>query len=169
MKYLKTWRWLLGTLSHSKPGSGGTFCFGPMKTQSMPALSSTGYDVSFTFSLYASPSVQLGISTQLPSTSNFQPWYTQRRPHSSLRPKNNGALRCGQKASTMAALPLVSLKAMRSSPRSLSRTGSQSGPGNSSDNNAGIQKRRNNSPIGVPGPTCVSNWLSLDDSIQPQS
>ena len=29
-------------------------------------------------------------------TSNFQPWYTQRRPPSSLRPKNSDAPRCGQ-------------------------------------------------------------------------
>ena len=35
------------------------------------------------------------MSTQRPSASNFQPWYTQRRPHSSLRPKNRSAPRCG--------------------------------------------------------------------------
>jgi hypothetical protein len=29
-----------------------------------------------------------GMSTQAPVVSNFQPWYTQRRPSSSLRPKN---------------------------------------------------------------------------------
>ena len=38
----------------------------------------------------------VGRSTHLPSASNFQPWYTQRSPHSSLRPKNIGARRCGQ-------------------------------------------------------------------------
>ncbi len=37
-----------------------------------------------------------GMSTQLPAASNFQPWYTHRSPHSSLRPKNIGARRCGQ-------------------------------------------------------------------------
>jgi hypothetical protein len=31
------------------------------------------------------------MSTQRPSTSNFHPWYTQRRPHSSLRPKKSEA------------------------------------------------------------------------------
>ena len=38
----------------------------------------------------------LGMSTHVPSASNFQPWYTQRRPASSLRPKNSEAPRCGQ-------------------------------------------------------------------------
>ena len=37
-----------------------------------------------------------GISRQVPFTSNFHPWYEQRRPSSSLRPKNIGAPRCGQ-------------------------------------------------------------------------
>jgi len=30
------------------------------------------------------------------STANFHPWYTQRNPHSSLRPKNMLARPCGQ-------------------------------------------------------------------------
>ena len=38
----------------------------------------------------------LGISMHLPAVSNFQPWYTQRRPLSSLRPKKSEAPRCGQ-------------------------------------------------------------------------
>ena len=37
-------------------------------------------------SLYVLSSVSVGISTQEPPTSNFQPWYVQRMPFSSLRP-----------------------------------------------------------------------------------
>ena len=57
-------------------------------------------------------------------------------------------------------LPLVSRKATRSSPRMRQRIGSLSGWGNSEDSRAGSQKRRNSSPIGVPGPTRVRSSLS---------
>ena len=40
------------------------------------------------------------------------------------------------------------------------RFGGQSGSGNSSLSNAGIQKYLNRSPIGVPGPVCVNLRLS---------
>src|SRR5579885_465361 len=61
--------------------------------------------------------------------------------------------------------PLLSRKATSSSPSSFTRTGSQSGAGSSSESSTGSQNRRSSSPIGVPGPTCVSRslsaWLSM--------
>ena len=54
---------------------------------------------------------------------------------------------------------------MRSSLSSRRRTGAQSGPGSSSRESAGSQKRRNSSPIGVPGPVWVSSALSSFESI----
>src|SRR5436190_402906 len=74
-------------------------------------------------------------------------------PHSSLRPKKSEAPRCGQCASTTPTCPSLSLKATRSSPSRRSRAGGQSGSGISPGSSAGSQKRRNSSPMGVPGPT----------------
>ena len=68
-----------------------------------------------------------GMSTHAPLASNFQPWYTQRSPHSSLRPKNIGARRCGQNALTTPTRPSVSRNAMRSSPSTRRRIGGPSG------------------------------------------
>ena len=49
-----------------------------------------------TLDLKSDSAGSFGMSMQRPSTSNFQPWYTQRRPLSSLRPKKSDAPRCGQ-------------------------------------------------------------------------
>src|SRR6185436_4082867 len=49
---------------------------------------------------------------------------------------------------------------MRSSPSILTRTGVQSGSGNSDESNAGSQKRLNSSPIGVPRPVWLNSSLS---------
>ena len=70
-----------------------------------------------------------GMSTHLPSTSYFQPWCTQRRPHSSLRPKKRFEPRCAQRGSSSPTLPLVSRKATSSSPITLTRIGALSGSG----------------------------------------
>src|SRR3954471_21572876 len=56
--------------------------------------------------------------------------------------------------------PLLSRNANRSSPRILIFLGGPSRSGSSSDSSAGIQKRRNSSPIGVPLPLPVRNSLS---------
>src|SRR4051794_32464356 len=100
------------------------------------------------------------MSRHVPSTSNFQPWYTQRRPPSSLRPKNREAPRCGHACSSKPTLPDASRNAMSRSPRSTTRKGSASGPGNSVESAAGTQYSRRKAPIGVPGPTRVSNSFS---------
>ena len=103
--------------------------------------------------------------THAPLRSNFQPWYTQCRPQSSLRPKNIGARRCGQNASTMPISPFVSRNATRSSPRIRARTGGASGAPSSDAGMMGVQKRRKSSPIGVLGPVRTSNSLSALVSI----
>ena len=64
-----------------------------------------------------------GMSWQLPSTENFQPWYTQRRPPSSLRANTSGAPRCGQAWSTSPTRPALSRNATRSSPSRRTRYG----------------------------------------------
>src|SRR5690242_2516720 len=61
----------------------------------------------------------------------------------------------------MPTRPSESRKASRSSPRSLIFLGGPSRSGNSADRSAGIQKRRSNSPIGVPLPLRVRNSLSV--------
>ena len=66
----------------------------------------------------------------------------------------------------MPTLPSVSLKAMSFSPKTCSLTGVLSALGTSSANITGSQKRRNSSPMGVPGPTCVINSLSSRVSIR---
>src|ERR1700755_1432694 len=104
-----------------------------------------------------------GISTQLPAASNFQPGYTHRNPHSSLRPKTMGAPRCGHLLPTRPTIPEESRNAIRSSPNIRTRTGGPSGSGTSSVNNAGNQYRRKPAPIGDCGPTRVSrSFISLD-------
>src|ERR1700753_1450829 len=60
----------------------------------------------------------------------------------------------------MPTLPFVSRQGRRSSLRILIFLGGPSRSGNSADNRAGIQKRRINAPIAVPGPLCVSRSLS---------
>src|SRR5437016_14608492 len=60
----------------------------------------------------------------------------------------------------MPTRPLLSRKASKSSPSILIFFGGPSRSGNSADRSAGIQKRRSNSPIGVPVPIPVRNSLS---------
>ena len=52
----------------------------------------------------------LGISKQVPSASNFQPWKIQRKPHSSLRPRNSEAPQWAQNSSSSPTCPLLSGK-----------------------------------------------------------
>src|SRR6266446_3169869 len=82
----ETYRCVDGRSNQSKPGLGGFLSAGPIYAQSTSPASTTGYAWSFTLALKVSPSGTLGKSTQSPCTSNFQPWYTHRSPHSSLRP-----------------------------------------------------------------------------------
>src|SRR5258705_1200476 len=56
--------------------------------------------------------------------------------------------------------PRVSRKASSSSPMTTIFFGVPSASGNSSDSSTGIQKRRSNSPMPVPGPLSVRNLLS---------
>src|SRR4029453_10217754 len=105
------------------------------------------------------------MSTQCPSQLNFQPWYTQRRPSSSFRPKKRDAPRCGQWFWISPILPDVTRKAMRFSPRSRTRTGAPSRSGSWLVMSAGIQYWRRRSPVGVPRPTRQSSSLSSLESI----
>jgi len=59
-----------------------------MKTQINPPASTAGYAVMVTLCLKFDSGGSFGMSTQAPVVSNFHPWYTQRSPASSLRPKN---------------------------------------------------------------------------------
>src|SRR5205814_8802015 len=96
-----------------------------------------------------------GRSTHWPFTSYFHPWYGQRSPHSSLRPNHSDTPRWAQNSSIRPSRPSVSRKATSFSPRSFTRTGGQSRSGSSQSSSAGIQYRRNSSPIGAPGPVRV--------------
>ena len=80
-----------------------------------------------------------GMSTQRPVTSYFQPWYEQRSPHSSLRPKKSDAPRCGQLAASSPTSPRVSRNATRFSPSRRTFFGGQSGAGSSLEGRHGIQ------------------------------
>src|SRR5215216_4786065 len=153
---LVTNRWLAGTWVHSSSGGGGTSSDGPRYAHSTPPRSCTGYAVVRTLDLKSDSGGSLGMSTQVPSVSNFQPWYTQRKPFSSLRPKNSDAPRCGQLWLTSPTRPLVSRNETRSSPSKRTRTGSESVVGSSDERANGCQNRLNRSPIGVPRPTRVS-------------
>ena len=97
---------------------------------------------------------------------------TGRRRRTSSRGRRSAGRspRCGRRRATPAGAgsapragrsrPGVSRKATSSSPRSLTRTGGQSGSGSSRARSAGIQYRRIVVPIGVPGPTRVTRSLS---------
>src|SRR5690348_15640890 len=97
---------------------------------------------------------------QLPCVSNFQPWYRQRRPFSSLRPRNSEAQRCGHLWSIMPTRPELSRNPISFSPSSINRTGAPS-VSNSDDFAAGIQYCRIKLPMTVPGPTRTRSSLSL--------
>src|SRR5262245_46231608 len=105
------------------------------------------------------------MSTHAPSQSNFQPWYTQRRPSPSLRPKKSEAPRCGQWFWMSPTRPEVARKATRFSPSSRTRTGAPSASGSSAETSAGIQYSRSSAPIGLPGPTRQSSSLSSPESM----
>src|SRR5437899_9704668 len=81
-------------------------------------------------------------------------------PHSSLRPSQRLAPRCGQYWSMIPTTPLVSRKASSSSPITTIFIGGPSASGNSFDSSTGIQNRRSNSPIPVPAPLSVRKALS---------
>src|SRR5438093_3971444 len=131
----------------------------------MSFRSTHGYAVAWIFDLKLLSSGSLGMSTQWPSQLYFQPWYTQRRPSSSLRPKKSDAPRCGQWFWMRPILPEVTRKAIRFSPSSRTRTGAPSRSGNSLDIRAGIQYWRNKFPVGVSRPTRQSSSLSSLESI----
>src|SRR5262247_2166331 len=105
------------------------------------------------------------MSTHAPSQSNFQPWYTQRSPSSSFRPKKSEAPRCGQWFWMRPILPEVARKAIRFSPRRRTRTGAPSRSGSSLDMSAGIQYWRTRVPTGVPDPTRQRSSLSSLESM----
>ena len=145
----------------SKSGSGGGVERGPMYAQTIPFRSWVGYAVACTLVLKSDSAGSLGMSTQWPAASNFQPWYTQRRPSSSLRPKNSDAPRCGQLFWISPMLPVLVLKPISSSPSSLTRSGAPSRSGSSSALIAGTQYCRIKLPIGVPGPDATQNTRCL--------
>ena len=80
-------RCVSGCCVNSNRGSGGRCAGGPMYAQITPPSSTVGYAAVLTLCLKSYSSGSLGISTQAPFTSNFQPWYTHRMPFSSLRPR----------------------------------------------------------------------------------
>ncbi len=80
-----------------------------------------------------------GRSTHWPFTSYFQPWYGQRRPHSSFLPNHRDTLRCAQNSSITPMRPSLSRKATSFSPMICTRTGAQSGSATSQPCSAGIQ------------------------------
>src|SRR6266542_6842019 len=105
------------------------------------------------------------MSTHFPSTSYFQPWYVQRRPFSSLRPKKRSAQRWAQARSMRPTRQLVSRNARSLSPNNVTRRGEPSGSWRSDSSKNGNQNLRTSSPMGVPRPTCVSRSFSSRVSI----
>ena len=117
----------------------------------MPPDSWVGYAFALTRSLKLLDGGSLGMSMQLPSASNCQPWYGQRSPHRpspgvpgasvvpSLRPKYSDAPRCGQFSWIRPTLPLRSRNATRSSPSRRTLTGSPPGAATSLTSSAGVQ------------------------------
>src|SRR5258708_347871 len=81
-------------------------------------------------------------------------------PHSSLRPSQRLAPRCGQYWSMTPTTPRLSRNASSSSPITTIFFGGPSASGSCFDSSTGIQKRRSNSPIPVPAPLSVRNLLS---------
>ena len=81
----------------------------------------------------------LGMSTHFPVRSNFQPWYGQRMPDASLRPKYMLAPRCGQASASAPTRPSLSRNMTRFSPSRRMRLMVPSGSGNSRLGSAGNQ------------------------------
>jgi len=82
------------------------------------------------------------------------------RPDSSLRPSQSETRRWGQNSSSSPIRPSLSRKATSSSPSSCTRTGAQSGSGNSEENERRNPVAAHHSPIGVPGSVLVTNSFS---------
>jgi hypothetical protein len=109
------------------------------------------------------------ISSTLPCTSIFQPWYRQRRPPSSLRPNTSDARRCGQYSSITPTRPSLSRNTTRSSPNTRACTGVPSGSGTSSIRQTGVQCRRISWPIGAsPSTRHSSSFSSLVNMVVPR-
>ena len=73
-----------GSDSVPKSRNGVIESVGPMYVHTIPPDSRTGYDVMRI--RWENGCSSERWSTHCPVTSNFQPWYVQRSPHSSLRP-----------------------------------------------------------------------------------
>src|ERR1700730_16423292 len=78
--FFETKRWAGGTTENSSSGSTGSCAGGPRYAQTKSPHSRVGYQEAGTRSRNVLSGGIVGISTQRPATSNFQPWYTQRRP-----------------------------------------------------------------------------------------
>src|ERR687887_438627 len=121
-----------GTCANSNSGRGGCCSGSPMYVQRMSPTFTSGYDVSFTLRAKLLFSGSDGTSRHWPVTSYFQPWYAQRRPHSSTRPNQSDTPRCAQNSSIRPYRPSLSRNAIRRSERILTRIGGQSFSGSSS-------------------------------------
>jgi hypothetical protein len=84
-----------GVGANAGGSNAGISAAGPMYTHTNPPASWDGYVLCLTLLLSVLCAGSDGTSTTLPSTSIFQPWYRQRSPHSSLRPRTRDARRCG--------------------------------------------------------------------------
>ena len=116
--------------------------------QTKPPHSRVLYDWCLTLPCSGDSSGSDAMATQLPSTSNFQPWYRQRNPHSSLRPKTSEALRCGQSSSSNPSRPSLSRKQTYFRPTASTRSGFPSGSSTSSLRHTGVQCWRISKAIG---------------------
>src|ERR671935_682634 len=88
-----------GTCANSNSGSSGCCAGSPRYVQRMSPTLTSGYEVSFTLRQKLLFSGSDGTSMHWPVTSYFQPWYAQRRPHSSTRPNQSETPRCAQNSS----------------------------------------------------------------------
>src|ERR687886_1931220 len=90
-----------GTRTNSNSGSGGCLSGSPMYVQRMSPTLTSGYAVVRTLLRKFEFSGSDGTSRHCPLTSNFQPWYAQRMPHSPYTfPNQSDAPRCGQNSSS---------------------------------------------------------------------
>src|SRR5918911_3797783 len=90
-----------GTWQNSNSGSGGCCSGSPMYVQRMSPTLTSGYAVVRTLLRKFEFSGSDGTSRHCPFTSNFQPWYAQRMPHSpKTLPNQSDAPRCGQNSSS---------------------------------------------------------------------
>ena len=66
--------WLAATRVHANDGGAGCRSGAPMYAQITPPAYSVGYDVMAILSVNCASTGSFIMSTQRPSTSNFQPW-----------------------------------------------------------------------------------------------